>query len=44
MENIYIPIEPDDNDEEHLVAMGSNLTTDAAEAHKLAHLQALSFK
>lgn len=39
-----MPINPDDDDESHLVAMGSNLTGEEAEAHKLSHIQAMVAK
>jgi len=42
--NEYVPINPDDNDEEHLVEMGSSLQTEEAELHKVAHIQAMIAK
>lgn len=42
--NEYVPINPDDNDEEHLVEMGSSLQTEQAELHRIAHIQAMIAK
>lgn len=42
--DIYVPVNAEDNDEEHLVEMGSTLTTDSAELHKIAHIQAMIAK
>jgi hypothetical protein len=44
MQDIFIPINPDDNDEEHLVEMWSNLQTKNAEIHKVSHIQAMIAK
>lgn len=43
-ENVYVDIDADDNDEEHLVAMGANIDTEAFEAHKLSHIMAIQQK
>lgn len=40
----YVPINADDNDEEHLVEMGSAIDTKAFEMHKMAHIQAMIAK
>jgi len=42
--NEYIPINMEDNDEEHLVEMGSVINTEAFELHKVAHIQAMITK
>lgn len=42
--NLYVPINPEDNDEEHLVEMGSTIQTEQAELHKVAHIQAMIAK
>ena len=42
--DIYVPVNPEDNDEEHLVEMGSTLNTESAEIHKVAHIQAMIAK
>lgn len=42
--NIPVPINPEDNDEEHLVEMGSSLQTEQSEFHKVAHIQAMIAK
>lgn len=42
--DIYVPINPDDVDEDHLVEMWSTLTTKQAEIHKMAHIQAMIAK
>ena len=36
----YIEINPDDDDEQHLIEMGSLVLTPEAEAHQLAHIRA----
>ena len=36
----YVEINPDDDDEQHLIEMGSLILTPEAEAHQLAHIQA----
>jgi len=43
-EDIFVPISPDDDDEQHLIAMWSTINTDAFEAHKFAHIQAMQVK
>lgn len=43
-ENVYVPIDADDNDEEHLVAMWASIDTEAFEAHKLSHIMAIQQK
>lgn len=40
----YVPINADDNDEEHLVEMGSAINTKSFEMHKMAHIQAMIAK
>jgi len=42
--NIPVNINPDDNDEEHLVTMGSSIDTEAFDYHKVAHIQAMIAK
>ena len=42
--DIYVPVNPEDYDEEHLVEMGSTLNTESAEIHKVAHIQAMIAK
>lgn len=37
-ENIFVPITPNDDHEQHLIAMWSVINTDAFEAHKISHL------
>lgn len=39
-----MPINPDDDDEAHLVAMGSAITGEQFEAHKFSHIQAMIAK
>ena len=36
----YVEINPDDDDEQHLIEMGSLILTPEAEAHQLAHIRA----
>lgn len=43
-ENIFVPISPDDNDEEHLVAMGTSIDTEAFAIHQAAHMMAMTKK
>jgi len=43
-ENVYVPIDAEDNDEEHLVAMWASIDTEAFEAHKLSHIMAIQQK
>ena len=43
-ENVYVPIDADDNDEEHLVAMGANIDNEAFAAHQLSHIMAIQQK
>jgi len=42
--NIFVPINPEDNDEEHLVELGTTIQTDQAELHKIAHIEAMIAK
>lgn len=42
--NEFVPINPDDNDEEHLVEMWSSLQTEQAEIHRVSHIQAMIAK
>lgn len=39
--DIFVPINPTDDDESHLVEMGSDLNTVNAELHKMAHIMAM---
>lgn len=39
--DIFVPINPTDDDESHLVVMGSDLNTVNAELHKMAHIMAM---
>ena len=42
--NTFVPINPEDNDEEHLVELGTTIQTDQAELHKIAHIEAMIAK
>jgi len=43
-DNVYVPIDADDNDEEHLVAMGANIDNEAFAAHELSHIMSIQQK
>ena len=43
-DNVYVPIDADDNDEEHLVAMGANIDNEAFAAHQLSHIMSIQQK
>jgi hypothetical protein len=40
-EDIFVPISPTDDHEQHLIVMWDVINSDAFEAHKFAHLQEL---
>ena len=37
-QNVFVPIDVNDDHEQHLIAMGANVSTPAGEAHRLAHI------
>ena len=40
-ENVFVPISEKDYDVEHLVAMGTTISTEASEVHRLSHIQSM---
>lgn len=42
--NLFVKVSAEDDDEQHLIEMGSNINTKAAEIHRDTHIQAMIAK